>query len=254
LKLDHPAERLLKSYGITEPCEIDLDAIAFDLGVKIRIRKLKGCEAKIIGLNDRAIISLNQNGSQERRRFSLAHELGHWHYHRGQRLDCRVNDYQPNQKKYAERLADEYAASLLMPRYLFNPLACQFQKPTIKTIESLQGVFHSSFTATAIRLADANLWPLIIICHGLHGRKWFHRSPCVPKRWFPRDELDVESSAIDILFGDKASDSYAKRIGADAWFDRREAGAFEILEQTTMIGNAKALSILTITDERMLED
>lgn len=254
MKRLHPAEKLLKSYGITEPKEIDLEAIAFDLGVKIRLRHLQGCEARIVGSEERAIVSLNKRGSEERRRFSLAHELGHWHHHRGQRLTCRVDDYQPFHKKRTEQLADDYAASLLMPTYLFNPLANQFKKPTFKTIDALKEEFQSSFTATSIRLADSDLWPTMIVCHAPDGRKWFHPSPSVPKRWFPRDELDPESSAMDVLYGAEGYDTYPKRVGADAWFDRQEAARFEILEQSAPIDNGKILSILTFTDEKMLED
>lgn len=41
------AERLLKSFGVREPEEIDLDAIAWSLGVlSVKVRELDGCEAR----------------------------------------------------------------------------------------------------------------------------------------------------------------------------------------------------------------
>lgn len=43
-----PAERLLQELGITEPSEIDLDAIAFHAGARVRYRPLDGCEARIM--------------------------------------------------------------------------------------------------------------------------------------------------------------------------------------------------------------
>jgi Zn-dependent peptidase ImmA (M78 family) len=77
------AERLLQELGITEPDEIDLEAIAFHVNANVRYRRLDGCEARIIGTGDKAIITVNANSSPRRKRFSIAHELGHWHHHRG---------------------------------------------------------------------------------------------------------------------------------------------------------------------------
>ena len=79
-----PAERLLQELGITEPEEIDLEAIAFHLGACVRFRKLDGCEARIIGCNHAAIITIGEDCSYRRKRFSLAHEIGHWTHHKGQ--------------------------------------------------------------------------------------------------------------------------------------------------------------------------
>ena len=69
--------------GIADPRHIDLEAIAFDQGALIRSGVLDGCEARIVGYGSRAIITVDDRKPLTRRRFSTAHELGHWHYHRG---------------------------------------------------------------------------------------------------------------------------------------------------------------------------
>jgi hypothetical protein len=71
-----PAERLLQDLGITEPKEIDLEAIAFHLGARVRYRRLEGCEARIIGRNDAAIITIGEDCSPRRKRFSLGMKSG----------------------------------------------------------------------------------------------------------------------------------------------------------------------------------
>lgn len=48
-----PAERLLRSLGITEPEEIELEDIAFDQGAEVRFCNLSGCEADILGFGTR---------------------------------------------------------------------------------------------------------------------------------------------------------------------------------------------------------
>ena len=101
-----PAERLLQELGITEPKEIDLEAIAFHLGARVRFRRLEGCEARIIGRNDAAIITIGEGCTPGRKRFSLAHEIGHWTHHRGQTLVCRVEESRPNDSMSPERVAN----------------------------------------------------------------------------------------------------------------------------------------------------
>ncbi len=78
---------VLKELGVTEPSEIDVDAIAWSLGVRVKYRPLDGCEARITGNGDKAIITVNSRSSRRRKRFSVAHELGHWKYDRG-RIFC----------------------------------------------------------------------------------------------------------------------------------------------------------------------
>jgi hypothetical protein len=76
----------------------------------------------------------------------------------------------------------------------------------------------------------------------------------VPDRWFPQGTLDRESYAFGMLFGAKEEQSYPRKIGADAWFDRSEAEKFEIFEQTFPLPNNEILTLLTFTDEEMMTE
>jgi hypothetical protein len=249
-----PAERLLQDLGITEPDEIDLDAIAFHTGARVRYRPLNGCEARIVGSRDRAIITVRADTPPRRKRFSIAHELGHWHHHRGQCLACRAEESRPGGLLSPERVADGYAGDLLMPNYLFRPLARQHARLTLKTVTTLADAFRTSQTATAIRLVESDHTPAVLVCHSPNGRRWFTRAPSVPTMWFPQDALDVDSFAFEVLFNNKPDDLMPRKVGANAWFDRWEAERYEILEQSCRIGSAEVLTILLISDRRMLDD
>src|SRR5262249_39803047 len=110
------AERTLRELGIARPEDIDLDVVAPHLGAKVKYRRLESCEARIIGRENRAIISVEDRMPPERQRFSVGHELGHWHHHRGRCLICRYEDI-GNQRLAAtnpERVADGYAVDVLM--------------------------------------------------------------------------------------------------------------------------------------------
>lgn len=247
-----PAERLLKRLGITEPDEIDLEAIAFDVGARIRYRALDGCEARIVGHGDNAIISINARSSFQRQRFSIAHELGHWEHHRGQQLVCRVEGRQS--VLASERLADSYAANLLMPHYLFRPLAREQGHLTFKTVSALADIFTTSLTSTAIRLVESDHSSALLICHNRGGRRWFTRAPSLAEHWFPKNELDTASSAFEMVYGTRQSDPMPRKVRADAWFDCWEARGYDIHEQTMRVGDGEILTILLLTDQRMLEN
>ncbi len=249
-----PAERLLQELGITQPSEIDLEAIAFHLGARVRYRKLEGCEARIIGCNDSAIITIDKHCSDRRKQFSLAHEIGHWTHHRGQTLVCRVEESTPQGKMSPERVANNYAADLLMPRYLFSPAARVYPKLTFKTVNDVAEIFHTSRPATAIRLVESGHSPAFLICHGLKGRKWFARGPDVPSRWFPRDDLDADSFAFGVLYGKKPDDPMPRKIDADAWFDRRDASQYVVHEQTIRSAPDEILTLVLLGDPEMLEE
>ena len=118
-----PAERLLVGLGIAEPKDIDLDAIAWTQRAVVNYKPIDNCEATIVGSKRHAVISINCLSMRQRQRFSLGHELGHWHHHRGQVLFCGKNDV-CNFKHDAlnpERHADEFASDLILPNFMVLP-------------------------------------------------------------------------------------------------------------------------------------
>jgi Zn-dependent peptidase ImmA (M78 family) len=249
-------ERLLQGFGVEAPEDIDLEAIAWALGVRVKYKALETCEARIIGKDNRAIVTVDTSRTPQRRRYSLAHELGHWHYHRGQCLACRAEDIgnAGNSATNPERIADDYASDLVLPRYLLEPLLNKQPRPTLAAIREIAERFNASLTATLLKIIEANQYSIVVVCHSQAGRRWFRRSAGIPERWFPRDDLDHESSSFPLLFGKGAEEKFPRRIGADAWFDQRDAANFELLEQSFALPDNNVCTILTFTDPDMFDD
>ncbi len=248
------AEVLLKDLGVNAPGDIDIEAVAYHVGAFIKYRPLDGCEGRIVGVGDRAVITVNNRSIPTRQRYSAAHELGHWCHHRGRSLICRVDDIANPAKGPLdpERVADGYAADLLMPHYLFEPMANQIGKTTFKAVEGLRQEFNTSITATAIRLVEHGPEPAMLVCHTENGRKWFCRPRHIPNKWFPQSDLDAESYAMDVLHG-KAERSRRVIIGADAWFDRWDAQKYELYEETCRTIDGEILTLLVFKDDEMLD-
>lgn len=256
MTIDETAQYIVRSRGISSPDEIDLLAIAWTLGVIVKERPLTGCEARIIGDGNRAIVTVNSDSNLERRRFSLGHELGHWQLHRGKNFQCLQQDIgNPHDKsKRLERDADVFSAGLLMPWFLFSPIAQGYAHANFKTASEIASRFMTSLTATSVRIIDADLFPALLVCHDLNKRQWFRRSRDVPSRWFPRDTLEPGSAAFSLLYGKDSVPSAPTKVDAAVWFDRPEAEEYEVIEHAIKIGEGVVLSFVELFDDGMLED
>lgn len=247
-------EQMLRRLGISLPGEIDIEAIAWLLGVEVKYKPLESCEARLIGAGDRAIITVDDRYGSKRCRFSVAHELGHWQYHRGRSTLCRSDEIgsESPQKQSIEQIADRYAARILLPDYILLPLARQISPVTFENIDELAERFEASTTATVLRMVDLKTSPIFVICHNSKGRRWFRRGGDISDRWFPRDNLDAQSPAFDVQFGEQRQ-SRRTLVSAENWFDSYGADRYEVFEQSRKISSDDTLTILEVADAEMLE-
>jgi Zn-dependent peptidase ImmA (M78 family) len=248
-----PAERILIDLGIKSPREIDLEAIAWTLGAAVNYRKLDRCDARIVGSDRRAIITINSDAIPTRQRFSIAHEVGHWQLHRGRMLFCGQKDIDNpgNDVLNPENQADHYASDLILPDYLFKPVIAKIKRPTLAALREIAAEFSASDTATLLKLVDSNQFPIIAVCHSKERRRWFHRATMIPGWWFPRDQLDQDSFAFDLLFKGATEAAYPKKVGADAWFDFRGVDRFEMQEQSFLLPSNEVLTLLILPDKAL---
>lgn len=249
-----PAEILLCELGISDPGDIELEAIAYCVGVEVQYRQLVGCEAQIIGFKNRAVVYVSNNTRPTRRRFSAGHELGHWHHHRGLSFVCRPDDIgRPvdEKSKDAERLADSYAADLILPPFMITPRLERIGEISVSEIVRLADEFSASLTATAIRAIRMTRQPLILVAHNLFGRKWQWPSISVGGLRV-RDDVDVRSTAFASLASPNKI-APAKKEPASYWFDRRHIEQFDVRVQTVRTIEGETLTLLCVLDPKMIE-
>jgi hypothetical protein len=120
----------------------------------------------------------------------------------------------------------------------------KMKRLVLSTVREMAEEFNVSLTATLLKLADSDRFPIVIVCHNKQRRRWFRRAPMVPGWWFPNDSLDAESIAFEMLFGGAAEISYARKIGAEAWFEFRGVDRYEIQEQSFLLPNDEVLTLL----------
>ncbi len=152
----HEIQRLANT--IREACELstplDMDEAVERLNGTLSFRNVDEFEAKIEKLDDGFKITLARSYPPLRKRFSIAHELGHLFLHMGYLIDDdkwdSVGEYTDSVyyrfgHNTEESEANEFAASLLMPvvefrkiaaankhgnRYLIGPIADHFSVST----------------------------------------------------------------------------------------------------------------------------
>ncbi|WP_300010911.1 ImmA/IrrE family metallo-endopeptidase [uncultured Roseobacter sp.] len=238
MKVLSDAEHHLIRYGISEPGQIDLETIAWTMGAKVRFRQLESCEAKITGVQDKAIITVDDRFGARRARFSLAHEIGHWKKHRNQILTCAKQDIGSvnGRAKAKEREADRYAAQLIMPRFMFLPRMRDTRRPSFVTIDELAETFDVSRKATALRFIDLSPRETMLICYGPKGRKWFRRSPSWPEGWMPRKNHDPDTGVMELLFGGEAAAPRAHLYPASGFFGHYQAADFNVYAHSMLSG------------------
>ena len=243
-------DALLRSLGIAAPGDIDIEAIAYYAGLRVKRRHLKCCEAMITGKGNRGIISVLPGTMPARERFSIAHELGHWARNRGQTVACRPSDIgKYSRTNDTERAADQYAADILMPWPMFKGVCRKHTRVDLRAVKAVAAEFNCSHTATLIRMIDSDLYPNAMMIHHQAdtGRKWFRPARKVPGYWFPQDVLDHESFAFELLHNPSARDEgFPRKIGADAWFDTRGAEQYEITEQSFRVPGEGVVTILRL--------
>lgn len=145
--------RLIEDYGIAKPAEIELEDIAFDLGLRVVEGRLSGAAASLVVAGRSGVIRVSPYEPYPyRKRFSIAHEVGHFvlkHGHSLQKL-CSEQDMVAWYDASEETQANAFATELILPKRLVAR-RCDVAEVTFDPVRKISEDFRASLTATAIR-------------------------------------------------------------------------------------------------------
>lgn len=152
------ARQLLKQMGLDGQAPIDPFAIASTLGLAVQHWDLPSNVSGQLHMapSQQATIVINNMDSTNRRRFTCAHEIGHYLRCRGRELTHPIVDERSVLAGLGvdaeEIFANQFAAALLMPAGIV-----QRQRADGKSVEAMAKFFATSQQALTLRLRNLRL-------------------------------------------------------------------------------------------------
>ena len=245
------AASIIQDLHIRYPSEIYVRDIAMSLGALVRERELQGCEARLVRKGKIGIISVNGLIPEEgRKRFAIAHEIGHFILHTGTQLIlCDEDDMHIwKESKTQEIEANEFAASLLMPQEIFIRFI-KIGQPTLDVIRELAKEFRTTLTATALRYVgfSKELCALVVSKDGFI--KWYRKSDSFNFHVKVGEKLSFDTFAFDYFDGVNLP-AEPDSVPARAWLAGEINEESDLIEQSISLGNyGVVLSLLWLCDD-----
>jgi hypothetical protein len=237
------AREVVKVLRLRAVEEIDVEEIAALYDLFVIDGGLSGAQGRLVHRENRGRIRIQTNLAEPaRRRYIVAHELGHHLLHAERVALCAERDLVRYEPGNAETEANAFAAEVLMPRALFEP-HCDVARPCLDVVRSIARQFRTTLTATAIRFVDLCPEACAVVWSESSAIKWAITGPEFPFIRFGM-QLSSFSHAHDAFRG-KGLPSGPQSVPAHAWVN--EETDEEIAEDSIWMPQFSAvLSLLWI--------
>jgi Zn-dependent peptidase ImmA (M78 family) len=173
------ADRVLDEVPVLVPEDLLLlNEIAWQRNARVVEAQLEGAEASALSVpGGRSVITVSSRiYSRERRRFSIAHELGHIEMHRtlpgvNLCLESDIDEGKARQSAEVELEASQFASCLLLPgRFVARRFT---DVPSFEVIANVAREFETSLTATARRFIQFSEEPVAVVFAQGGQIRWF---------------------------------------------------------------------------------
>jgi Zn-dependent peptidase ImmA (M78 family) len=215
------AEELILALGITDPNDIDVEDIAMNQGALVLEGGLTGAEARLTASPKLSFIRVN-SGIREtgRKRFGVAHEIGHLVLHRERSpLEiCTHSDiilFHSSNEKEIE--ANSFAAGLLMPRRMFEP-PCRSSSPSLDLVGQLAEKFQVTATAACTRYIEFCPHRCCMVISTRGKIRYHRRTADFGYFLHPSEDVRPTSYAADLFAGESVRGGM-RSVPAEAWLE-----------------------------------
>ena len=247
------AQELLASLKVETPSEIDLEILAYAAGrLTIEEGGLETSEGRLVATPNRGgCIRLKPGQSAGRKRFTIAHEIGHFVLH-----PLVSHDRQHSRRDFTiwndaseEAEANIFAAELLMPEHLFKPRS-RVRAPSFSLIDKLSEDFGSSVMATIFQYIHYTNEQVALVVSEGQKTLWCKKA----KDFWPRiqtNQVHPHSAAGEIFLGKYLETKRMVSTPAYAWLENfREDTERDIMEDSRHLEYyGQTLSLLWLKDD-----
>ncbi|HVR24674.1 MAG TPA: ImmA/IrrE family metallo-endopeptidase [Candidatus Polarisedimenticolia bacterium] len=240
-------------------CRFGLDSrdrlteIAEEFGLDVLYRPAESYDGALLRIGDaqRGCIVINSRIREEsRKRFTLAHEIGHFVLPGQQEVSApckqqRIENWDADLYR-PELEANRFAAEILMPRALMAEFVQS--EPSLESIRSIAQLCGTSLTASAVRLITLTPHRAAVVWSQNQKILWSKRSEGFV-RWIRKGEVRENSFAAQCYRKQCVPDQLAP-VPASAWlYEKGLREGAQIWEQSVGLKNYGAvLSLLVIVE------
>jgi len=219
------AKNLLQQLGVEDPSAIDIaDMIIYHDGM-VKETDLQNCDGRLIMKHGKSIVSVDSKIEfPQRKRYILAHELGHMLLH--SHMEASFNDDDTTLEGYKngpqEKEANDFAAELLMPGELFKTY-CFKKKFSPDLLREISEKFNTSITSVVYRFIELGNHPIAAF-YSKAGKIQYWKKSEDMRYWIPdKNKLDVPGDSVAkeyyLYHRIYRKEDAVQEISKSTWFD-----------------------------------
>lgn len=245
------AQAFLEEFGLD--CGARLEEVASRLGLRIQevaVTSFEGALLRVIGRPVGTIAIRKDIPEAGRKRFTLAHELGHYLLPNQQAIaasPCGPSTIETWDRSVNsnEIDANRFAAEVLMPRPLIREMLRR--EPSLEVARTIASRFDTSLTAATFRLVELSSYRTALVMSDARTVRWYRASDEFA-RAVRTGPLDRRTLAHDLFVGGTVSD--AGTVSADAWlYEQNLVEGARVWEHSVYLRSYNAvLTLLEIRD------
>ncbi|WP_298350625.1 ImmA/IrrE family metallo-endopeptidase [uncultured Dokdonia sp.] len=200
---------------------MSLNEIAFASNAYVKESNLEGSDGRILMNGNNAIITIDSKvGFESRKKFILAHEIGHLTLHKGlsklfSDTDKTLNEWYANGKHEIE--ANQFASELLMPSDLYK-LRVKGNGMSLDLVRDTAEYFGTSQTATLLKYKDLGDFSISIIYMENGIVKWKTESAGFPLKFLSYGSKAPVGSVAGDFFNGQGLEEKPVLVEALDWF------------------------------------
>ena len=222
------AQKLLSEFGLEDLTDISLEDVISARDIILQEKSLINSDGRIVFGKHKAIITINSDIEfPGKRRFTLAHELGHYEMHRKTIVIHNDTDATLEYFKngHQETEANQFATELLMPSYRFADY-CSGKVFSPDLLRNLSNKFSTSITSVAYRYLELGQHPIFLFYSHNNKVKYWKNSSDYYIKVKENTKLPPPSDSVAAEFFDDGTiyrkEESKQKISKSTWFELSE--------------------------------
>lgn len=237
------AGKISSLYGYRTPADSSIEDLAMAMGILVVDARLDSSVARLVRKGKNGLVRVSDNvGSRARRKFAIAHEIGHFVMHEkvNQLLACTNDDLLVGYKSSPFEIeASIFAGALLMPKQSFREMAGG-RAPKTRVISELSSQFETTLTSTAIRYVETSSDYCVFVVSEKGKIRWWRASKAFQKEdfWLDAGDPIPRQSAAAKCFRNGMNSTDVVEVNRSSWFPENHfINSSFVLEQAIPLPN-----------------